>query len=118
MANTHDRVTTGVLVGMAVRRMTQAQLAAALGVTQPAVSARLRGRTRWSVDDLDKLSELFGMRVADLVEPPLDAFAGTGTSGGPTAERVTRHEHVPAQRGSGTVLLLPLPARRWLVAAA
>lgn len=39
-------------------RYTQTDLARLLGLTQTNVSARLRGETRWSIDDLTKLVEL------------------------------------------------------------
>ncbi len=43
---------------MQAERYTQADVAERLGITQPKVSARLRGTTRWSLDDLDKLWDL------------------------------------------------------------
>ncbi len=38
--------------------LTQSDLATTLGITQTQVSARLRGATRWSVDDLDALRDI------------------------------------------------------------
>nr|DAN31948.1 MAG TPA: helix-turn-helix domain protein [Caudoviricetes sp.] len=51
-----------LLVSRAVRRfmdanhITQGAIARVLGVNQGQVSARLRGATRWSLDDLDRLA--------------------------------------------------------------
>jgi transcriptional regulator with XRE-family HTH domain len=103
MRHTQERVTTSVRVEMALRREHQSDLARALGLTQTSVSARLNGRTRWSVDDLDKLAEHFGVTVADLVNPPRAYLRGTGTSG----ESVTQGNR--RGRIGGSVLTLPLP---------
>jgi transcriptional regulator with XRE-family HTH domain len=46
---------------------TQANVATALGVSQPQVSQRLLGKTAWSIEDLDRLSAYFGVTVAELV---------------------------------------------------
>ncbi len=43
---------------MQAERYTQADVAKRLGLSQSLVSARLRGTTRWSLDDLDKLWDL------------------------------------------------------------
>ena len=43
---------------MQAERYTQADVAERLGITQSKVSARLRGTTRWSLDDLDRLWDL------------------------------------------------------------
>lgn len=77
MTHTQERVTTAVRMLMAAQRLKQSDLAAALGISQPSVSAKLAGRARWSVDDLDKLASTFGVALADLVSPPL-AYAGSG----------------------------------------
>ena len=41
--------------------VTQEQLANVLGVAQPAVSKRLRGVTPFTLDELEKLSDFFGL---------------------------------------------------------
>lgn len=43
---------------MQAEHYTQADVAQRLGLSQSLVSARLRGATRWSLDDLDKLWDL------------------------------------------------------------
>lgn len=56
---------------MGANHVTQADIAARLGVTQSQVSSRLRGATRWSLDDLDVLWDM-GVDIA------LPALAGWG----------------------------------------
>lgn len=51
-------VSREVLHFMDARGLTQAALADAIGLTQPKVSARLRGSTRWSLDDIDALGRI------------------------------------------------------------
>lgn len=69
MTNTNDIVTEAVRVAMALAQEDQNDLSGVLGVTQGAVSQRLRGRIRWSLADLDKLAGHYGVTVADLVTP-------------------------------------------------
>lgn len=49
------------------REITQQQLAAALGITQPQVSARLAGRVRWRADELATVAALVDEPLADFV---------------------------------------------------
>lgn len=42
---------------MKTEHLNQACLAALIGLKQTTVSARLRGKTRWSIDDLDRLCD-------------------------------------------------------------
>ncbi|MCI6557340.1 helix-turn-helix domain-containing protein [Schaalia hyovaginalis] len=63
------RLTTQEIVSAEVRRYmrsngsTQADLAATLGVTQAAVSKKVLGLRRWSIEDVDKL-EAAGYPIA------------------------------------------------------
>lgn len=43
---------------MKSERLNQTQLGALIGLQQTSVSARLRGKTRWTLDDLDKLAAM------------------------------------------------------------
>lgn len=45
----------------------QADVAEALGLTQPAVSRRLNGHTDWTLGELRVVAALAGVPVADLV---------------------------------------------------
>lgn len=46
-------------------------LAAQLKVSEMWVSRRLRGVTRFTVDDLARIAEVLGVTVADLIPPPV-----------------------------------------------
>lgn len=43
---------------MTSEHLNQTQLGARIGLQQTNVSARLRGKTRWTLDDLDKLAAM------------------------------------------------------------
>lgn len=51
------------------RDVTQTQLADALELSQPSVSARLSGATPWTLDELVAAARFLGVTVADLVAP-------------------------------------------------
>lgn len=53
----------------AVRRspFTQTEVGHRLGLSQPAVSARLTGRTRWTLAEIVELARLLGMTVDELI---------------------------------------------------
>src|SRR5664280_2186814 len=54
---------------MARRDVRQEALAKALGMTQPSLSMRLRGRTRWTIQDLVIVSKTLDVPVSVLLEP-------------------------------------------------
>lgn len=60
------RVAAEVRAWRARRNMTQVQLARALGISQPQVSARLRGETPITLDEIDALARVFGT-TADVI---------------------------------------------------
>lgn len=109
-----DAVTLTVQLQLALRRETRQDIAQVLGITPSAVTARFKGRTRWSVDDLDRLSEHFGVSVARIVEPPVAALAGSGVlesawgvdGMGAGREAVSKRERRTPEAG-GTVLVMP-----------
>lgn len=70
----------------------QTKLAAALDLTQPGVSSRLRGSVTWRADELLKVAEVFGVHPAVLFGgvPPLPF--GPGGAGG--AEDGTRTRNI------------------------
>lgn len=47
--------------------VSQTTLARWLGITQPAVSARLRGETEWKVSEIDRIAEGFGIHPSELM---------------------------------------------------
>ena len=54
-------------------RMSQADLAALLGLSQASVSAQLAGTALFTLDGLDVLAEAFGVDVAELISPGVAA---------------------------------------------
>lgn len=60
---------------MARAGVTQTDLAAALGITQPAVSSRLKGRIDWRLRELHTVADALGIPVAVLVAEPEQATA-------------------------------------------
>lgn len=70
MANEHrpnDVVSGEVRACMARSRRTQGDLAEALGVSQPQVSARLAGRVDWSIDELAAVSTWLDVPLSELI---------------------------------------------------
>ncbi len=63
----HIKVASTVRAELARVGLRQIDLARALGMTQQAVSARLRGATPFGLSDLEVLSEMLGISPADLV---------------------------------------------------
>lgn len=73
-----------VRVLLALRQESHDDLAAALGVTRPAVSARLNGRTPWSLGDLDRLADHYGVGVDYFLRTDLAAMSTAAMArGGP-----------------------------------
>lgn len=54
---------------MARRDLKQEALAKALGITQPSLSMRLRGRTRWTIQDLVVVSKTLDVPISVLLAP-------------------------------------------------
>ena len=52
------------------RGWTQTELAHRMGMSKMAVSDRYRERTPWTVDELEKLADLFGVEVGELLARP------------------------------------------------
>ena len=47
--------------------MLQRELAKELGITEPSISRKLRKERKWSVDDLIKISKMFGVSIDELI---------------------------------------------------
>lgn len=58
---------------MARQRMTQRDVAAVLGISQPQVTARLQGRVEFRTSELDRLAEAFGVPVTNFFPAPAAA---------------------------------------------
>ena len=64
-----------VRVFMALRRESHDDVAQALGITRPAVSARMNGRTAWQLGDLDLLAQHYGVPADTFLRPqPADVL--------------------------------------------
>lgn len=57
------------------RRISQAQLADAIGITQSSIGKRLRNSTNWTADDIEAVSIAFDVPVARLIEAAAEAPA-------------------------------------------
>ncbi len=66
---------------MGRRRATQADLAEALGKSQPYVSRRLSGEVPFDIDDLYRLADYFGVEVTDLLGSPKSAWSTVDEEG-------------------------------------
>ena len=60
-------VNRNIRMRLAVGGIEQTQLGEAIGVTQGAISLKLRGVRAWSLDDLAAVADFFGIEVTDLV---------------------------------------------------
>lgn len=52
-----DDITEAVLIAIARKRSNQSRFAAEIGMKQPAFNARIRGKSPWTLRDLDVLAE-------------------------------------------------------------
>ena len=64
----HERVAANVRAEMARVGVTQGQLATVLGITQQSVSAKRRGETPFTLNDLDRIAPVLGMTVIELIQ--------------------------------------------------
>jgi transcriptional regulator with XRE-family HTH domain len=69
MADTPQRspVTANVKAEMARRDVTQQQLAERIGMAQQSLSRRLRGETRFSIDELQLIADVLDVAITDLL---------------------------------------------------
>jgi transcriptional regulator with XRE-family HTH domain len=63
----NERVSRTVRILMAAAGMSQQELAEGIGLSQPAVSRRLRNATTWDLRDLDELAALLGIDVEEIL---------------------------------------------------
>ena len=66
--STAERIAANVRAEAARRQVTQAALAAHLGLTQPGMSRRMLGRVPFSAAELVSVTELLGTSLDDLTE--------------------------------------------------
>lgn len=63
----NDQIRANVRELLDMRRLTQAELAKRLGVSQPWVSKRLSGTTPFHIKDLDVIADVFGLSPGQLM---------------------------------------------------
>lgn len=68
MGNLNQAVAAAVRDALRIRGITQQAAAAALGMSQPAISDRMRGRTPFTLADLERL-QLLGIEVNEVIYP-------------------------------------------------
>lgn len=73
------RVSGEVRAWMARRGVKQQEIADRLGITQPSLSMRLRGRTRWTINDLVIVAETLKVPVSALLTSPDEGLGGSDT---------------------------------------
>lgn len=61
-------VASNIRAEMARASVPQVRVAAVLGISQTAVSKRLRGVIAWRVDEVVKVAALIGVPLADLIK--------------------------------------------------
>lgn len=69
-------ITQIVTLLMADRRMTRRDLATHLGVHEVTAGQTLNGKRKWSIDDLEAMSVIFGVPVSRFFEDPETLFPG------------------------------------------
>lgn len=62
--NANDTVSAVVRACAGLRGDSQEDIARVLGITRPAVTARLSGRTRWTVAEVEALANHYGVEVS------------------------------------------------------
>lgn len=70
MDETQTRIGESARALFATFRDKQVDLAAAMGVSQNAVSRKLNGMTRWSIADVEALAERYGVTVDQVLAGP------------------------------------------------
>lgn len=63
---------------MARKRVTQDDLAQAIGLSQPAIGRRMSGQVDWGLSELQVVADLLGMPLAALVAEPVTGPIAVG----------------------------------------
>ncbi len=75
MPTSHDVVPGNIRAEMARRGVRQIDVAHRLGITQQALSGKLKGRRPINVDELRTIADALGLEPADLLTHPTDSSA-------------------------------------------
>lgn len=91
-------ISSVVRVYMAAHKHCQADLAAGIGVSRPAVSQKLAGRIRWTLPDLDALARFYSTSAEDFLSG--DVLKRLGVVVGKPGRRTLAVSGVPAPRSA------------------
>ena len=106
------RVSRMVRLLMADAGENQSTVARVLGVPQSAVSARLRGQTKWTVDDLEVLARHYGKSITVFFLDPDEMLSPPATRGRlPTSNSFSCSTSRPSSPSSTLRTRLHRPAR-------
>lgn len=86
-------VAAEVRAELARRQITQQQLAAAIGLSQASVSERLRGKTPFTTEDLEKVSAALGVHPAVLLGGNGPSPSGPVTGAYPVESNTLSHDN-------------------------
>lgn len=75
-----EAIAAPIRAHLAVSKISGADLARRIGLTQPQVSRRLSGRLPFTSDDLTAIADELNLTVAELVQMPQRGTIGGGTS--------------------------------------
>ncbi len=87
----NQNVIANIGAEMGRRRISQKRLAVMLGMSAAAMSDRQNGKTPWTLEELDRISEVFDVPVPLLLQgvPPFAQAAATATQRKATARPAT-----------------------------
>lgn len=112
------RVRTSVKGLLALAGLQQKDLAAPLGTTPNNISAKLVGRNKFSLEEIEMLAEFFGVDVVDLLDPDRWRPKGGGPRGGGLLRLDSNQEPAGFRRlKPRAVLELAIPTQRLAPAA-
>ena len=60
-------VSSNIKIGMVLNDVHQKDLANALGIAQPTLSQKISGRTAWTLEDIEKVSDFFHVKPETLL---------------------------------------------------
>jgi transcriptional regulator with XRE-family HTH domain len=72
---------------MAEQHKRQVDLAEVLGMTQQAVSKKLRGRSVWDVNELHAVADWLDTPISELLNAAVSTFRSSGSEGAPMNPR-------------------------------
>lgn len=78
--NSQEEVVSSIRSLMAVTRETQKDVAEAAGIKMTAVNSKMNHRSRWTLDELDRLAQHWMMRTIDLLQGPAHAVLSLPTA--------------------------------------